>query len=57
LGLTSANLEEDECAAMAGGVSFVLTPAFFAAMFRGGTETAGWLQDRFEILREENVDQ
>jgi hypothetical protein len=55
--LASANLEEDGWAAMAGGVSFVLTLAFFAAMFWGGTEIAGWLQDRFEILREGNVDQ
>jgi len=56
--LASAMLEEDGYFAIAGGFSFLLALAFFAAIFWGGTEVAGWLKDHFEMFfkREGNTD-
>lgn len=54
--LASAMLEKDGCMAMAGGVAFLLTLAFFAVLFWGGSEAVNWLQDRFEILPQGDED-
>ncbi|MBE0544483.1 MAG: hypothetical protein IH623_24350 [Verrucomicrobia bacterium] len=54
--LASAMLEEDGYFAVAGGVAFVLTLAFFAAIFWGGAEVAGWLQDRFGVIFNRSTD-
>ena len=48
--LASATLEEDGHAAIAGAMMFVVTLAFFAVLFWGGAEAAGWLHDKFDTL-------
>jgi hypothetical protein len=45
--LASAMLEEDGCAAVAGGAMFVLSLAYFAAIFWGGTEAVDFLRGLF----------
>lgn len=54
--LASAMLEEDGYFAVAGGVAFLLTLAFFAAIFWGGAEVAGWLQDRVGVIFNRSAD-
>ncbi len=50
--LAAAMLEEDGAMAVAGGVMFVLTLGYFAAIFWGGAEMAGWIKDFFgDILK------
>lgn len=48
--LALSMLEEDGYFAIAGGGAFVLTLAFFAALFWGGAEVAGWMQERFGVI-------
>jgi len=43
--LAAAMLEEDGYAAIAGGVLFLLTLAYFTAIFWGGTEGVSWIKD------------
>lgn len=45
--LACAMLEEDGCAALGGGMFFLLTLCFFAAILWGGAEVIQWLEDRF----------
>jgi hypothetical protein len=45
--LAAAMLEDDGGVAVAGGAFFILTLAFFALIFWGGTEAIDWLEDRF----------
>lgn len=43
--LAAATMEEDGYAAVAGGFMFLLSLAYFAALFWGGTEMLGWLKE------------
>jgi hypothetical protein len=45
--LSAATIEEDGCFALAGGAMFLLTLAYFAAIFWGGTEVVFWLENHF----------
>lgn len=48
--LAAGMLEEDGRFAVMGGVVFGLTLVFFAALFWGGTEVAGWLHEKFDAV-------
>lgn len=48
--LAAATLEDDGYVALAGGGVFILTLAFFAAIFWGGAEVAGFIKERFGDL-------
>jgi hypothetical protein len=55
--LAAALLEDDGCVAVAGGGVFLLTLAFFTAIFWGGTEVINWLEQRFGGILDPDYEQ
>ncbi len=55
--LAAAMLEDDGCAAVAGVGMFMVTLAFFALIFWGGTEVIDWLEDRFGGILDPDYEQ
>lgn len=55
--LAAAMLEDDGYVAVVGGGVFLLTLAFFAAIFWGGTEVVEWLEYRFAGILDPDYEQ